>query len=326
MTALDFPSPMDAAGELMHPAPPVIPHDSLGAGGPAAPAQVLARHHVTEHGDPNGPVLLLAHGFGAGQGAWGRLLPHFPRHRIITFDHAGSGATDIADFDHDRHGSLTGYAEDVLAICAALDLHQVTYVGHSVSSMIGVLAAAAEPDRFASLVLVAPSARYIDDPGSGYIGGFSYEDITELLTSLDSNYYAWSSAMAPVVMGTPDTPELGAELTKSFLGTHPDAARTFARAIFLSDTRAVLPRIAAPVLVLQCRHDALAPEAVGQSVATALPAGELVHLTATGHCPHVSAPAETAAAIHHHLLTRPERPGITELTPPTTQLPAPRQA
>lgn len=265
------------------------------------PTQVLARHHVTEHGDPTGPVLLLAHGFGAGQSAWSRLLPHFAGHRVITFDHAGSGATDITDFDHGRHGSLTGYAEDVLAICAALDLHQVTYVGHSVSSMIGILAAAAEPDRFASLVLIAPSARYIDDPAASYVGGFSHEDITELLTSLDSNYYAWSAAMAPVVMGTPDAPEFGAELTESFLGTHPDAARSFARAIFLSDTRPVLPQVAAPVLVLQCRHDALAPEVVGQAVAAALPAGELVHLHATGHCPHVSAPTETAQAIHQHL-------------------------
>lgn len=284
-----------AQHELMHPVPPLPqPH-------PEQPAEVLARHRVTQHGDPNGPVLLLAHGFGAGQSAWNRLLPHFPHHRVITFDHLGSGTTDITDFDHDRHASLTGYAEDVLAICAALDLHQITYVGHSVSSMIGALAAAAEPHRFASLVLLAPSPRYIDDPADGYVGGFSHEDITELLASLDSNYYAWSAAMAPVVMGNHNTPELGAELTESFLGTHPDTARTFARAIFLSDTRAVLSRIQAPTLVLQCRHDALAPEGVGQAVVEALPAGELVRLRATGHCPHVSAPAETAAAITRHL-------------------------
>ncbi|TXR56214.1 alpha/beta fold hydrolase [Quadrisphaera setariae] len=266
-----------------------------------ASAEVLERHRVTEHGDPDGPVLLLAHGFGAGQAAWSRLLPHFPHHRVITFDHLGSGSTDVAVFDHERHSTLTGYAEDVLDVCGALDLEGVTFVGHSVSSMIGVLAAASAPERFSSLVLVAPSPRYVDDPSTDYVGGFSLEDITELLASLDSNYYAWSAAMAPVVMGTPGAPELGGELTESFLGTHPDAAHTFARAIFLSDTRAVLPRVSAPALVLQCRHDALAPEQVGRSTAEALPAGELVHLDATGHCPHISAPAETAAAVHRFL-------------------------
>lgn len=264
-------------------------------------AEVLERHRVTEHGDPGGPVLLLAHGFGAGQAAWSRLLPHFPRHRVVTFDHLGSGTTDVAAFDHQRHATLTGYAEDVLDVCAALDLEDVTFVGHSVSSMIGLLAAAAAPERFSSLVLVAPSPRYVDEPSSGYVGGFSLDDVTELLASLDSNYYAWSAAMAPVVMGTPGAPELGGELTESFLGTHPDTAHTFARAIFLSDARAVLPRVDAPALVLQCRHDALAPEQVGRSTAQALSRGELVHLEATGHCPHISAPDETAAAVHRFL-------------------------
>ncbi|WP_218566879.1 alpha/beta fold hydrolase [Quadrisphaera granulorum] len=267
---------------------------------PAA-ADVLAPHRVTEHGDPRGPVLLLAHGFGGGQAAWSRLLPHFPDHRVITFDHLGSGSTDVSQFDHERHATLTGYAEDVLDVCAALGPVDVTFVGHSVSSMIGLLAAVAEPERFASLVLVAPSPRYVDDPATDYVGGFSQEDVTELLASLDSNYYAWSAAMAPVVMGTPQSPELGGELTESFLGTHPDAARTFAGAIFLSDSRAVLPHVSAPVLVLQCRHDALAPEAVGEATADALPAGELVRLEATGHCPHISAPAETSAAIYRFL-------------------------
>jgi len=272
---------------------------------------VLARHCVREAGDPTGPPLLLMHGFGVGQQAWTRLLPHFADHRVIMFDHAGSGQTQLGDFDPIRHGSLTGYAQDLLEICAALDLHEVDVVAHSVSSMIAVLAAVADPTRFRSLSLLAPSPRYVDDPTTEYVGGFSLEDIHELLESLDSNYYAWSTAMAPVVMGTPDAPQLGAELTQSFLGTHPDAAATFARAIFLSDVRAVLPSLQVPALVAQCRHDVLAPEAVGEAVARALPRGQLVKLAATGHCPHISAPQETAAAIAdflQHLWTRPATP------------------
>ena len=265
------------------------------------PDAVLARHCVTEVGDPAGPVLLLAHGFGGGQQAWQRLVPLLPDHRVVLFDHAGSGRTRIADLDPVRHASLTGYAADLLEICEALDLREVTVVGHSVSAMIAVLAAAAAPERFRSLVLLAPSPRYVDDPGTGYDGGFSLEDVHELLASLDSNYYAWSTAMAPVVMGVPEAPHLGAELTASFLGTHPDAAQTFARAIFLSDTRATLPLVGLPALVVQCRNDALAAEAVGEAVAAALPAGHLVRLTATGHCPHISAPEETAAAVRAHL-------------------------
>ena len=295
-------------------APSLVPADSTAVAGqvvavipPAAvdtvvdPAAVLARHCVTEAGDPHGPVLLLAHGFGAGQQAWTRLLPHFADHRVVLFDYAGSGRTRLGDFDHDRHASLTGYAQDLLEVCAALDLHDVHVVGHSVSAMIALLGAAAQPDRFASLALLAPSPRYVDDPATGWVGGFSLEDIHELLESLDSNYYAWSAAMAPVVMGTPEVPELGAELTESFLGTHPDAAATFARAIFLSDSRDVLAQVNHPTVVLQCRHDALAPEQVGAAVAAALPQGQLVALSATGHCPHISAPAETATAIRGHL-------------------------
>lgn len=282
-------------------------------------AAVLARHCVTEVGDPHGPVLLLAHGFGAGQLAWTRLLPFFQDHRVVLFDYAGSGGTRLADFDHERHAELGGYAQDLLEVCAALDLRDVHVVAHSVSAMIALLAAAAQPDRFASLALLAPSPRYVDDPAGGWVGGFSLEDVHELLESLDSNYYAWSAAMAPVVMGTPGSPDLEAELTESFLGTHPDAAATFASAIFLSDSRDVLGRVDQPTLVLQCRHDALAPEEVGAAVAAALPRGHLVALQATGHCPHISAPAETAAALRAHLdrHARHDASGATRSGPPS---------
>lgn len=290
-------APSPSAGAVRSSPPPALPLPLLDAD------EIVARHCVTEVGDPSGPVLLLAHGFGGGQQAWQRLVPHFLDHRVVMFDHLGCGRTDIADFDHQRHAGLTGYAEDLLQVCAALDLREVTVVGHSVSAIIAVLAVAAAPERFRSLVLLSPSPRYVDDPSTGYLGGFSLDDIHELLDSLDSNYYSWSAAMAPVVMGAPEAPHLGAELTESFLGTHPDAARTFARAIFLSDARAAMPLVTLPTLVAQCRHDALAPEVVGEAVAAAMPAGRLVRLQATGHCPHVSAPEETAAAVRAHLVS-----------------------
>lgn len=261
---------------------------------------VLARTNVTVSGRPDAPPMLFAHGFGCDQSMWRLVTPAFAEdHRIVLFDHVGAGGSDLSTFDPDRYGSLHGYARDVLEICEALDLRDVVFVGHSVSAMIGVLAAAEQPERFARLVLVGPSPCYIDD--EGYTGGFSREDVEELLGSLDSNYLGWSSAMAPVIMGNPERPELGKELTSSFCRTDPAIARHFARVTFLSDNRADLARVRTPTLVLQCSSDAIAPQAVGEYVHAHLPGSTFVLLRATGHCPNLSAPEETAAAIRAFL-------------------------
>jgi sigma-B regulation protein RsbQ len=257
---------------------------------------ILTRHNVRVSGRPEGQPILFAHGFGCDQHMWRFVAPEFEDDfRVVLFDHAGSGGSDPATYDAARHGSLTGYADDVLAICRALDLTDVVFVGHSVSAMIGVLADLEDPGRFAKLVLVGPSPRYIDD--DGYVGGFSEADIRELLESLDSNYLGWSSAIAPVIMGNPDRPELGAELTMSFCRTDPEIARRFARVTFLADNRADLARVRTPSLVLQCSSDAIAPVEVGQYVADAIPGSRFVLLQATGHCPNLSAPEATTDAI-----------------------------
>jgi len=263
---------------------------------------VAARNHVTVTGRADGPVVLFAHGFGCDQGMWQRVLPHFVAdHRVVLFDHVGAGRSDAAAYDREKYATLDGYAADLLEICRELDLHDVVLVAHSVSAMMAVVAAAAEPERFSRLVLVAPSPCYVDDPGTGYVGGFSREDIDELLESLDSNYFAWAAAMAPMVMGNPDSPELGSELTGSFCRTDPGIARDFARVTFLSDSRALLREVRTPALVLQCSEDLLAPVEVGRYVHEQLAGSTLVQLAATGHCPHVSAPEETAAAILGYL-------------------------
>ena len=256
----------------------------------------LLRNNVTVHGDPAGQPMLFAHGFGCDQNMWRFVWPEFAEdHRIVLFDHVGAGRSDASAFDPERYGSLQGYADDVLEICAELDLRDVVFVGHSVSAMIGVLAAAGEPERFARLVLVGPSPRYLDD--EGYRGGFTREDIEGLLDSLQSNFLGWSSAMAPVIMGNPDRPALGEELENSFCRTDPAIAGHFARTTFLSDNRDDLRRVRTPSLVLQCSDDAIAPDAVGAYVAEQLPDSRFVQLQATGHCPNLSAPEETVAAM-----------------------------
>jgi sigma-B regulation protein RsbQ len=261
---------------------------------------VVGRNNVTLRGPASGQPMVFAHGFGCDQNMWRFVAPPFEdRYRVVLFDHVGAGGSDLSAYDEVRYASLQGYADDVLELCEELDLEDVVFVGHSVSGMIGVLAAKSQPARFSKLVLVSPSPRYLDD--EGYVGGFRPADIEELLESLDSNYLGWSSAMAPVIMGNPDRPELGAELTESFCRTDPDIARRFARVTFLSDNRADLADVPVPALVLQCSSDAIAPMAVGEYVHGALPESSLVVLRATGHCPNLSAPEETVAAMEAFL-------------------------
>ena len=240
--------------------------------------------------------MIFAHGFGCDQQMWRLVAPAFEAdHRVILFDHVGAGGSDLSAYDVARHGSLDGYTDDVLELCRELDVSDAVFVGHSVSAMIGVLAAIREPERIGKLVLVGPSPCYVDD--ERYVGGFSREDIDELLESLDSNFLGWSSAMAPVIMGNPDRPELGEELTNSFCRTDPEIAAQFARVTFLSDNRGDLAGVRVPTLVLQCSDDAIAPPSVGEYVHREISGSTLVLLDATGHCPNLSAPDQTVAAI-----------------------------
>jgi sigma-B regulation protein RsbQ len=260
----------------------------------------VRRNNVTVHGNPEGQPMVFAHGFGCDQNMWRHVWPAFADdYRIVLFDHVGLGGSDLRAYDPDRYSSLGGYAQDMLEICDELELGPLVFVGHSVSSMIGVLAAIEEPARFDRLVLVGPSARYLDD--EGYAGGFTRADIEGLLESLESNYLGWSSAMAPVIVGNPDRPELGEELTNSFCRADPDIARRFAQVTFLSDNRADLDRVTTPALVLQCSHDVIAPDTVGRYVHDRLAGSRFVQLDATGHCPNLSAPEETVAAIRAYL-------------------------
>jgi sigma-B regulation protein RsbQ len=258
--------------------------------------RIVERNNVHESGRPDGQPMLFAHGFGCDQNMWRLVAPRFEdRFRVVLFDHVGAGRSDVGAYDPERYASLEGYAQDVLEICEELGLEDAIFVGHSVAAMIGAIAAARQPQRFDKLVFVGPSPRYIDD--ADYTGGFSEGEILELLDTLDDNYLGWSKAMATVIMGTPDRPELGDELEASFCRTDPRIARQFARVTFLGDNREDLPQVRMPTLVVQSAHDAIAPVAVGEFVRDALPNGSLALLDTSGHCPHLSAPDATADAI-----------------------------
>ncbi|MET9607871.1 alpha/beta hydrolase [Streptomyces sp. NPDC006512] len=259
---------------------------------------VRSRNQVSVSGRAGGPVVVLAHGFGCDQHMWHSVVPALERdHTVVLFDHVGAGRSDLSAWSRERYSTMDGYVEDVLDVCREVGPGPVVFVGHSVSATMGVLAAAREPELFAGLVLLAPSPCFIDDPATGYRGGFSAPDIEELLESLDANYLGWSGAMAPVIMGNPERPELGEELANSFCRTDPEIARVFARVTFLSDNRADLEKVTVPTLVAQCSHDAIAPPEVGAFVHDRIPGSRLVTLAATGHCPQLSAPDETTAVI-----------------------------
>ena len=267
-------------------------------------APLYAPTHALGVGPQGAPTILLAHGFGCDQTMWRHVVPDLARdHRVITFDYIGCGRSDKAAWDAARYGSLRGYARDVIDVIDALDLREVTFVGHSVSAMVGVLASLEAPSRFAHLVLVGPSPCYIDDPP--YRGGFSQADINGLLDVMDHNYMGWASALSSRVARVADHPDVAEELNQSFCSTDPRYLRPFAEVTFRADNRADLARVRTPTLILQCTDDDVAPDEVGAYCAAQIPGARLHRLAATGHCPHMSDPEETVAALRAYL----SRPG-----------------
>ena len=263
---------------------------------------VQRRHNVLVRGD--GPItMVFAHGFGCDQSMWRLLAPAFEdRYRTVLYDLVGCGQSDPSAYDPRKYASLHGHASDVLEIVDAVAAGPVVFVGHSVSAMIGLLAANQVPERFDCQLMVSPSPCYIND--GDYIGGFTREDILGLLDTLESNYLGWSSTMAPAIMGAPHKPELGVELTNSFCRTDPEIAKQFARATFLSDHRADLLKSRTPALIIQCTDDIIAPVAVGEYMHRKLPHSTLCMVDNVGHCPHLSAPDASAVAMMDYLRQR----------------------
>lgn len=253
------------------------------------------RNHVRVSGQGQA-TLFLAHGFGCDQSVWRLLEPTYREcFRVVTFDHVGAGNSDLTAYDAKKYAALNGYAQDVLEIVEAFASGPSIYVGHSVGASIGVIAHALQPGAFTAHVMVAPSPRYLDD--GDYVGGFSREDVDSMLQAIDADYLGWAGNMAPIIMGAPEQPGLGAELTKLFCRMDPTIAKQFARATFLSDVRAKLAHVDVPTLVLQCSDDIVAPVTVGKFMNDALPRSTVGMIDNVGHCPHLSAPRQTIAAM-----------------------------
>lgn len=260
---------------------------------------ILKRNNVKIIGNGEN-VILFAHGFGCDQNSWQFIVDAFyDDYKTILFDYVGAGKSDLSVYDSFKYSTLNGYAQDILDICQVLQLNNVTFVGHSVSSMIGLLAAKKNPEYFKRLVFIGPSPRYLND--EGYTGGFERADLENLFEFMDNNYLGWSSALAPAIMGNPERPELGEFLTNSFCSTDPDIARQFAKVTFFSDNRADLKDLKVESLTLQCSDDIIAPMSIGHYMKENTPGNSLVIMGATGHCPHISEPGKTITAIKNYI-------------------------
>ncbi|SFQ38710.1 alpha/beta fold hydrolase [Hymenobacter arizonensis] len=263
---------------------------------------ILERSNVTISGatGPNKQTIVFLHGLGGDQSMWRLLVPAFEaEYQVVLLDLIGAGKSDLSAYSPNTHGTLDGHATDLLGVMSALALHDTIFVGHSVSAMIGVLAAVREPQRFAKMVLISPSPRFLNE--NSYAGGFEQKDINELLAAMEGDYLGWSHGFAPVMMGQNERPELVMELTNSFVRTNPEIAKHFARVTFFSDTRAELGFLTIPTLVVQSAHDVIAPLAVGHYINEQLADSRMVVIETGGHCPHLSAPQETLSAIDKFL-------------------------
>ncbi|MER2121960.1 MAG: alpha/beta hydrolase [Solibacillus sp.] len=260
---------------------------------------VVKRNNISIKGKGE-QVLLFAHGFGCDQTLWQSLISYFEEsYKIILFDYVGAGNSDITAYDSVKYNSLDGYVQDVIDIIEAYDLKNIIFIGHSVSSMIGMLATIKMPQYFSKLIMIGPSPYYLND--GDYKGGFDRSEIDELLVTMEMNFEGWASYMAPIAMDQSSDSPLTKRLEESFVSTNSSIARQFAEVTFFSDSRYRLGETQIPTLILQCANDSIVPIEVGYYLSAHIPNNELVILDTRGHYPHLSDPKLTAEIILNYL-------------------------
>lgn len=248
-------------------------------------------------------VILCAHGFGCEQSMWKYITPMFmDRYKIIVFDYVGAGLSDLSAYNSEKYGELDGYKQDILDVIDELHLQEVILIGHSISSMIGMLAAIERPEVFKKLIMIGPSPCYLNTD-DGFKGGFEKEDVEELLLMMEMNFTGWASYMAPVGMGEEASQHLTQDLEQVFISTNPKIAREFAEVTFYSDYRHRLHEMQVPTLILQCAEDSIVPLHIGSYLHQQLANSTLRVMKIKGHYPHISHPRETYVEINNFLET-----------------------
>ncbi|MGE5491548.1 MAG: alpha/beta fold hydrolase [Actinomycetota bacterium] len=246
-----------------------------------------------------GRTVVLGHGFGADQSSWAAVVEALVAagYRAVTYDSAGTTGQTLGLYQAERHGSLFGFAEDVIALMGEMGIERAHYVGHSAGGMIGILAANGQPGLFSSLSLIGSSARYVDDPATGYVGGFSHGQIDNLIASMKSDYAAWANGFAQLVISNPDRPHLAIGFSRSLLALRPDIASAVLEMILRTDHRADAKRVALPTQVLQTGRDPAVPISAARWLAEATRAIDFRVLAVEGHFPHIIDPAKVGAAL-----------------------------
>lgn len=255
--------------------------------------------HIRDNGKK---PLIFAAGFGCDQSVWNDVFPAFEEdYQVILFDYVGFGNSDITAFDIIKYGELAGYVQDLLDICETLDLKEAIFVGHSVSSMIGLLASLSKPEYFSQLIMIAPSPSYINDPPE-YYGGFEMKDLLSLMDLMEKNYIGWANAFSITLLNNTASADVAKDLEDRFCSTDPLFANTFAKACFFTDNRKEITKATVPSLILQCSEDVIAPRVVGEYLHANMPNSTIAYMNAIGHCPHMSDPEETIFLIKNYLL------------------------
>lgn len=258
---------------------------------------IIKRNNISIEGNlRSSKAIIFANGFGTDQSVWNNVKAKFTNeYKIILYDKTGAGTGHPEYYTTERYSTLNGYAEDLLEICAALNLRKTYYAGHSVSGMIGLIASTKDPELFSKLVIIGSSPRYLNAPG--YTGGFEPEELTKMYHEIRSNYYNWANGFSKTVTRNEDKPLLREGIAHSILSLRPDIALHAAQAIFESDYRSLLPQIVHDVLILQTARDPAVPEDVGLYLKNHIAKSQLIMIDTEGHFPHLSAHEEVADAI-----------------------------
>jgi sigma-B regulation protein RsbQ len=261
---------------------------------------VIKRNNVKRHGT-GGPTIVLGHGFGVNQLVWRKVVSALSDYQTITFDYVGCGKSDRSAYDENRYSSLHGYAKDIFDICDVLHLSDVTFIGHSVSCMIGLIAGIERPEMFSRFIFVAPTPRFLNDPTDHYKGGFEMNDLQAMMSMIDHNYFEWVSQAIPDIVNNPEQPEMVREIVEMFRTADQKIMKQFALATFFSDHRKQLLEFRKPCLILQARQDPIAPPEVGDYMNAHLEKSKLKVLKGKGHFPQLTSGDEVIREIRQYL-------------------------
>ncbi|XP_057964299.1 probable esterase KAI2 [Malania oleifera] len=246
-------------------------------------------------------IVVLGHGFGTDQSVWKHLVPHLVNdHRVVLYDNMGSGTTNPEFFDFDRYSTIEGYAFDLLAILQELGVDSCIFVGHSVSAMVGAIASISRPDLFSKIIMISGSPRYLNDVD--YYGGFEQEELDELFEAMQSNYKAWCSGFAPLVVGDDMTSAAVQEFSRTLFNMRPDITLMVGKIIFLSDFRHILGLVTVPCHIIQSKKDLAVPVVVSEYLHQNLGGESIVEvMSSQGHLPQLSSPDIVIPVLLRHI-------------------------